>query len=71
MVAVTSSKNYTKALMWEGLNHLARRDAVREGDGPAMVECWQMDMVTFWRKNHTHYLVIGHHMLTDNHVIFV
>ncbi|KAI8481598.1 hypothetical protein Bbelb_406980 [Branchiostoma belcheri] len=31
-------QNSSKALMWEGLCHLARRDCVREGDGPASID---------------------------------
>ncbi|XP_035687479.1 uncharacterized protein LOC118423433 [Branchiostoma floridae] len=55
---------YSKALMWEGLCHLVRRDCVREGDGPAMIQTWQMDMVSFWNKRHYKYFIIGHQMLT-------
>ncbi|XP_078025695.1 uncharacterized protein LOC117260601 isoform X1 [Epinephelus lanceolatus] len=55
----------TKALMWEGLNHLARKDAVREGDGPAMLESWKMDLIQFWSRSHPKYFIIAHNMLTS------
>ena len=55
-------------MIWEGLNHLARRDAIREGDGPAMVDFWKMEMVTFFKKNHSKYFVNGHYMLSGKSV---
>ena len=62
-------RKYSQALIWEGLNHLARRDAIREGDGPAMVDFWKMEMVTFFnRGNHKKYFINGHYMLTDKPV---
>ena len=62
-------RKYSKALVWEGLNHLARRDAIREGDGPAMVDFWKMEMVTFFnRGNHKKYFINGHYMLTGKSV---
>ncbi|CAH1242413.1 Hypp6676 [Branchiostoma lanceolatum] len=57
-------QNYTKALMWEGMCHMARRDSVREGDGPAIVDMWKFDMVSFWTKKHFKYFIIAHQMLT-------
>lgn len=57
--------NYTTALMWEGLNHLARKDAVREGDGPAMMESWKMDLIQFWSKSHPKYFNTAPNMLTS------
>ncbi|KAI8516516.1 hypothetical protein Bbelb_050970 [Branchiostoma belcheri] len=42
-------QNSSKALMWEGLCHLARRDCVREGDGPASIGTWMLS--SFGRTN--------------------
>ena len=56
--------NYTKALVWEGLYNLARRDAVREGDGEAMTDFWKMDMVLFWTRKHTKDFTKCHRLLT-------
>ncbi|XP_066264517.1 uncharacterized protein [Branchiostoma lanceolatum] len=58
-----SVQNYSRALLWEGLCHLVRRDTVREGDGMAMVDTWKLDMLSFWARNHYKYFIIGHHML--------
>ncbi|XP_071490821.1 uncharacterized protein [Diadema antillarum] len=55
--------NHTKALMYEGLCHLVRRQAVREGDGPAMTDDWKADMIDFHLKNHPKYLINGHYFL--------
>ncbi|XP_030839935.1 uncharacterized protein LOC100893656 [Strongylocentrotus purpuratus] len=55
--------NHTKALMYEGLCHLVRREAVREGDGPAMIDDWKADMLHFHEKSHLKYLINGHYLL--------
>ncbi|XP_072170943.1 uncharacterized protein [Diadema setosum] len=55
--------NHTKALMYEGLCHLVRRLAVAEGDGPAMIDDWKADMVTFYTRKHPNYLINGHYFL--------
>lgn len=54
---------HSKALLWRGLNHLARRNAIREGDGPAMARHWRVDMPEFWTHNHYNYLIIRHKLL--------
>ncbi|KAI8493923.1 hypothetical protein Bbelb_282700 [Branchiostoma belcheri] len=53
-------QNSSKALMWEGLCHLARRDCVREGDGPASIGTWQLDFVQFLKNKHHKYFIIAH-----------
>eukprot|EP00057_Strongylocentrotus_purpuratus_P003906 XP_003727623.1 PREDICTED: uncharacterized protein LOC100893656 [Strongylocentrotus purpuratus] len=55
--------NHTKALMYKGLCHLVRREAVREGDGPAMIDDWKADMLHFHEKSHLKYLINGHYLL--------
>ncbi|XP_063967273.1 uncharacterized protein LOC135156975 [Lytechinus pictus] len=52
--------NHTKALMYEGLCHLIRRQAVSEGNGPAMVDDWKADMLNFHEWDRKGYLAIGH-----------
>ena len=56
-------QEYSKALMFSGLVHLARRDAVREGDGPGMIDFWKIDMPQFWGEGHYKYVIIAHSML--------
>ncbi|XP_038047575.1 uncharacterized protein LOC119721568 [Patiria miniata] len=56
--------NYTKALMWRGLNHLARRFAVRHGEGETMKSHWKMDLLEFWSSRHHKYLNIAQQFLT-------
>lgn len=51
--------NHSKALVWEGLNLLVHRDAVREGDGPSMISHWKLDMLQFWNRHHNEYFVTG------------
>ncbi|XP_030852129.1 uncharacterized protein LOC100893251 [Strongylocentrotus purpuratus] len=55
--------NHTKALMYDGLCHLVRREAVREGNGPAMIDDWKADMLHFHEKNHPKYFINGHYLL--------
>ena len=63
----TSDKTMThfKRLALEGLNHLVRRDAVREGDGPAMASHWRIDMIQYWNRDHRKYRIIGHNYLAS------
>ncbi|KAK5917352.1 hypothetical protein CgunFtcFv8_012249 [Champsocephalus gunnari] len=56
--------NYTKAVLWEGLNHLARRDAIREGDGDAMTDFWRTDMVLLWSRKHMQLFNSSHQLIT-------
>lgn len=54
---------HSRGLLWRGLGLLARRNAVREGDGRAMLSYWRMDMCDFWNNGHDNYVIIGHKML--------
>ena len=56
---------YSKALMSTGLAHLTRRDAVREGDGEAVISDWKLDMLQFWINGHYKYFIIGHLLLAS------
>lgn len=56
--------NYTRAVVWEGLYHMARRDAIQEGDGDAMADFWRMDLVLLWNREHLQLFNSSHHMIT-------
>ena len=46
---------------------MARQDCVREGDGPALMQFWKHDLVTFWQGKHNKYFMLGHKMLTGKY----
>lgn len=56
--------NYTRAVLWEGLYHMARRDAIQEGDGEAITDFWRMDLVLLWTREHLQLFNSGHQLLT-------
>ncbi|XP_044023799.1 uncharacterized protein LOC122862399 isoform X5 [Siniperca chuatsi] len=56
--------NYTRAVVWEGLYHMARRDAIQEGDGDAMTDFWRMDLVLLWTRQHLQLFNSSHQMIT-------
>lgn len=58
---------HSLALVWHGLQHLATRDAVREGDGEDMLSAWKMDLITFWNEHHPKYLILGHLLLASEY----
>lgn len=56
---------YSKHLIWRGLNDLARHDAVKENDGLRMIRHWKFDMFEFFEKNHPKYFIFGHRLLAN------
>ena len=60
--------NHTKGLLANGLQHLARRAAVRTGNGPAIVDDWKMDLLQFW-KLHPKYFINAHYFLACKYII--
>ncbi|XP_038045915.1 uncharacterized protein LOC119720342 isoform X2 [Patiria miniata] len=56
-------QEYSRALLYEGLCHLAFRDAVREGDGPAILSHWRINTLQFWNSKHLKYFILAHNML--------
>lgn len=58
-------QQYSLAVLWHGLNAMANRDAVREGDGPAMLVSWRINMLQFWEKHHPKYLILCHQLLAS------
>ena len=62
-------QEYSKCVVWEGLNHLARRDAIREGDGPAMIDFWAIDLIQFMNGNHTKYTILAHQLLAGRFIV--
>ena len=61
------TNTYVKALTWRGLNHLARRQSIRENDGETIIIHWKIDMLDFWQKNHYKYLIIGHRLIVSKY----
>ncbi len=60
-----SKQAYTKALLWRGLGHMARRDCIRENDGPAIVAFWRIDLPDFRARNHNKYVILSHRLTAD------
>ena len=56
-------RNYSVAVTWYGMLDLCHRDAIREGDGLAMMSIWKIHMPMFWRGNNYKYLIIAHRLL--------
>nr|XP_006824415.1 PREDICTED: uncharacterized protein LOC102804843 [Saccoglossus kowalevskii] len=59
-----SINEYSCAVTWRGLYHLANRDAERQNDGQAMISNWKINMLDFWNNNHNKYLILGHRLLS-------
>lgn len=57
------TKNYSLDMLWRGLVDIEHRDAVREGDGEAMMRNWRIDMVQFWQHGHNKYMINGFRLL--------
>lgn len=55
---------HSKGFLWNGLQMLANRDIVREGNGPGIVSMWKIDMLKFW-KVHPKYFIAGHQFLAS------
>ena len=56
-------REYSKALLWEGLNHIVRREAIRYGDGQSIIDYWAMDIIQFANKGHHKYFILAHQLL--------
>ena len=50
-------------MLWRGLNHLSRRDMLREGSGVAMMQHWSMDLIQFHNLGHYKYVILAHRMI--------
>ena len=59
------SKEYVRLLLWNGLNDMVRKDAVRENDGLRMIRMWKFDLLYFFRHNHPKYFILAHRLLTN------
>ena len=57
--------DYVRRLLWRGLNEMARHDAVKENDGPRMIQHWKFDMFEFFEKKHPKYFIYGHRLLVN------
>ncbi|KAJ8297376.1 hypothetical protein KUTeg_023907 [Tegillarca granosa] len=58
-------KEYARAVMWRGLNHMVRKDAIREGDGERMITHWKFDLLEFYDHSHPKYFIFCHRLLSD------
>ena len=58
----------SKAIMYEGLKFLTRKDGVREGDGPYVMDTWRMCLPQFWDNGHPKYLINAHYMLAGKYL---
>ena len=56
-------KDYATALLFHGLLDLTRKDCVRENDGPMMMTFWKWDLMSFFNRNHTKYVILAHRLL--------
>ena len=57
---------YTKALVWRGLNDMIRHEAVGRNDGRMMTLYWKMDMMSFCQRNHHKYFKLAHSLIAGN-----
>ncbi|KAJ8304619.1 hypothetical protein KUTeg_018202 [Tegillarca granosa] len=51
------ARDYNKAITWRG------RDAVREGDGEAMLYYWRLDLANFLANRHPKYDILAYRLL--------
>ena len=54
---------YAIIVTWMGILDLVHRAMIRNGDGPAMMAMWRINMLRMWRGNHYKYLILGHRLL--------
>ena len=54
---------YSRAILFDGLRDLCRRDCVRENDGPAIVSDWRLYSPEFYSNNHFKYSILSHNLL--------
>ena len=47
---------YSKSVLWNGLNNIARKDALRENDGERIICHWRFDHPRFQNNHHTKYV---------------
>ena len=59
-------QEYSRASAWQGLLHMIRLDAEREGNGEVLMALWRYDMPTFLKTNHNKYLSLGHRITAGN-----
>ena len=57
-------QEYSKSLCYHGLMILLHRDAIREGDGPRMINYWKHNLLQYLDLNHQKYLIYTVRLLT-------
>jgi hypothetical protein len=61
--SIDGKREYAKAVIWHGLSHMVRKDAVLENDGNRMVVHWKHDFLKFYIHNHPKYFLFCHRLL--------
>ena len=54
---------YSTGMVFDGLLHEARRDAVRENDGDRMISHWKMELPELPANRHYKYCIVTHHLI--------
>ena len=57
-------QEYSKSPCYHGLMILLHRDAIREGDGPRMINYWKHNLLQYLDLNHQKYLIYTARLLT-------
>lgn len=60
-----SKREYSRSLIWRGLNHMVRKDAIKEGDGERIILHWKFDLLEFYDKSHPKYFIFCHRLLSN------
>ena len=59
---------HSKSLLWKGLFFLANDDAIKEGNGPAILRYWRAYLPSFWNLKHTKYVMAAHRLLISEFI---
>ena len=55
-IDVDHKVEYSKSVLWNGLNNAARKDALKENDGDRIIRHWRFDLPRFHNNHHTKYV---------------
>lgn len=58
-------QQYSYCLIYRGLLQMADSRMERFNDGPGMLSLWKINMLDFFKNNHTKYLILGHRLLAS------
>ncbi len=65
--SIDHKREYSILLTFLSMMDLVHRDAIREGDGEALLSIWRANMTRFSNGRHWHYLTIGLHFLVGEY----